>query len=122
VNLESVADRTDDGGALYRMDSTDSLLNHFPNSGEQSMMSSGIQSIRPESPAQAIYAMGAWSGSFFNIARSGYYFTRAPLPLVAPILCCSCRGETDTESYDNSSLDSRMTSSDFSDDESMGSV
>jgi hypothetical protein len=107
---------------LRRMDSTDSMLNHT-GSGEHSMVSSVIHSIRPESPGPVIYALGSWS-SFNNTTRSGYFFHRAPLPLVAPIVCCSCRSsETDTESYGNSSVSSPMESTDLSeDDESMLSV
>lgn len=101
---------------LQRVNSHESMMVQVSNSGEASMASSSLQSVRTENPTQLIYGTGAWSSSFFN-TRSGYFFVTAPLPLVAPVRCCSCRSETDTESNDNSTADLYyMDASEFSED------
>ena len=84
---------------LGRVQSQDSLANHFHSSEESSLSSSGFLTRYSDSPGLIIREVGSW------IPPSGYYFTTSPLPclpLATPLYISSSLHFSGEESGNNS--------------------
>lgn len=99
VDQDPFATRSPD--RLSRVNSGDSMANHFSNSDPPSMNSSGFLPHRPDTPTTVLLKVGEWT-----VTTPGYYFTRSPLPLVAPVRCHHTETESSNEQMYNGGCES----------------